>query len=166
MDVTLKPSCMEEVEQLNLLYESACTFFKEIQPNCQLTPPEICIKQGCLPPNGVFENYQILSIYVDEQLIGYCDYYMGYPDDKTVYISLIYISEGHRKRGYANQVVNILVGRFLEKGYENVRLIVSLKNWIGIKFWVKNAFHAITLAAIDSAFGDDKYGEIELERVI
>lgn len=166
MSITLKASCMEEVEQLNVLYEAANAFFRSMHSNPQVTPPEKCIKQGCLPPNGAFENYRISSIYADDEIVGYCDYYMGYPDDKTAYIGLIYISEQHRNRGYANQVVDILIKKFLRKGYEYVRLVVSLKNLIGIKFWVKNGFNTITLAKIDSGFGDDKYGELVLQRTI
>jgi len=126
MNVELKPSCKEEIEKLDILYEAACKFFKSIDPDPHGTPPEKCITRGCLTPNGVFVNYRILSIYVENEFIGYCDFYMGYPDDKTVYISFIYVSESYRKKGYAGQVVNTLIRQFSEENYEKVRLTVSL----------------------------------------
>jgi len=164
MGIKLKKSCLCELESLNKIYGSACKYFKSIDPDPQGTPPEKCITQGCLPSNGKIENYRILSIYLDNTIIGYCDYYLSYPDEKTVYISFLYIDELYRNNGYAAQVVQEIFGTVRELGYKRVRLTVSLKNWNGLNFWVKQGFNTIIKVDAETNYGIDKYGALEIEK--
>jgi ribosomal protein S18 acetylase RimI-like enzyme len=164
--VEIKESCLDEILALDQIHNEALRFFTGIDPKPSVTPPKVRMTQGCLPPNGTFENYRTVTLYVNDEIIGYCDYYMGYPTEDVVYISILYMSECFRNHGYASSAVDLLCNQFYSLGYRHLRLRVSLTNWIGIRFWVKKGFSKITKVEAKTNYSKGAYGGIELEKIL
>jgi ribosomal protein S18 acetylase RimI-like enzyme len=76
----------------------------------------------------------------------------------------MFISKNKRKCGYGKEVVDAVSEYFKQIGINEVRLVVSLKNWSGLKFWYKCGFDKITLVFGDDSFSLNGYGCLELKK--
>ena len=52
-----------------------------------------------LPPGKISEDDYLFGIYLRSEMIGCADLLRGYPDEKTVYLGLVLISERYQNRG-------------------------------------------------------------------
>lgn len=100
------------------------------------------VKKGNLPPNGMKELYkiQLITHKNSAQIIGFIEFYHGYPDKEVLYIATLLFCEGYRNNHYGQEVINKLCKQALELGFKQSRLGVTLKNWLGIYFWTKLGF--------------------------
>lgn len=164
-NIILQSANFSEIEKLNNIYDEACDYFS-FDKNNKITKPLDCLTVGDLPPNGTKDNYEILSIYEGNNIIGVITLYKGFPSERIMYISFIYISKENRYRGYGKEIFDALSEYFKKEEFEDIRICVSLKNWKGIKFWYKCGFNKITLVNVEEGFSENNYGCIELEKSI
>ena len=152
----IKTTTKDDLPQLSAIYLQACSYFSfdETHP---VTAPLECFESGDLPPNGIKENFEMLSIFENAELIGYITYYKGYPNIKTVYLCFIFLNK--RKYGYGTEIINSLIDLFIQNGFDTMKLGVSLKNTNGLAFWHKCGFNKISLVDID-----EHYSCLELEK--
>lgn len=161
----LKTSSINELNELNIIHNEACEYFS-FDENHNITSPSDCLTIGDLPPNGTKDNFYILSVYENNQIIGYTTLYKGFPSKDTLYICFMYISSKKRGNGYGYSIVESISSYFKANNYKNIKISVSLKNWQGIRFWNKCGFSTITNVDIDGPFGNSNYGSFELEKII
>ncbi len=159
----LKPATFEDLTALNEIHEQVKEFFYFDPSHTSVTPVK-CLEEGDLPPGGVKENYAIYTINENNIVIGYFDFYKGFPQKGIAYISLMFISTNKRKYGYGKEVVDAVCKYIKKSGINEVRLAVSLKNWSGLKFWYKCGFDKITLVSGDKVFSLKGYGCLELKK--
>jgi RimJ/RimL family protein N-acetyltransferase len=154
--LVLKTVEQADLEKLNIVYEKACEYFSFDEKH-EITPPKTCCVIGDLPPNGTKENFEMLTVFCIDEIIGYLTFYKGYPDSATAYICFLFLTV--RGNGYGKEIAEAMTTYLNENGFSKIKLAVSLKNWNGIKFWQKCGFDKLTLVDIS-----EEYGCIELEK--
>lgn len=163
MTVALRRATPENLPQLQSLYEEACACFA-YDPGHGPTPPDVCLASGDLPPGGDREHFSLLGVWVAGTLSGYLTLYRGYPDSRTAYLAFLYMADAVKGGGVGSRVVQLLSQQLAMEGYAALRLCVSLKNWAGLRFWVRCGFDHITRVAGDAIYRPEGYGCLELQK--
>lgn len=129
-----------------------------------------CLTEGDLPPieNAKKENYALKCICnkSDDRLIGIFDVYHGYPDEKNIWISYLYIHPKNQSNGLGHEVIECICSEAKNNQYNKVTLAVSLKNWNAINFWVNNKFNNIIGVFGDKEFSSKNMALIGLARTL
>ena len=122
--------------------------------------------KGNLPPGGMKKYYKIQSMFhkKSSKIIGFLEFYHGYPQKEALYIGTLLFSEDYRNRGYGQEVMNQLFKKVKELGFSKARLGVTLKNWGGIYFWNKLGFDKITKYSGDKKLTKNSFAILELEK--
>ena len=122
------------------------------------------VNKGNLPPNGLKEFYKIQLITHKNSLeiMGFMEFYHGYPDKEVLYVATLLFCEDYRNNRYGQEVINKLCKKALELGFHQARLGVALKNWLGIYFWTKLGFNTILKYCVDKVFAKDSFALLEL----
>ena len=80
------------------------------------------IEEGDLPPlpDASIENYRIKTIFRKdtEDVVGFFDFYCGYPSANCIWMGIFLIDKKHRKNGYAQEVINFIAEEGKKAGYE------------------------------------------------
>lgn len=161
--LSLRTAQKDDLIQLNRIFEQVLEYFK-FDPSHVSVSPETCLTEGDLPPRGVKEKYEIYAIWDCCKIVGYVDFYKGFPNRNIAYISLLFIDQNVRECGYGREVVGALCKYFNDSKYSEVRLAVSLKNWSGLKFWHKMGFDTISMVAAEDTFSAEGYGCLQLKK--
>lgn len=160
-------STEKELEKLNEIFVEESKFFLKVSGVQQMqTNPDICFREGLLPPNKSKEDFKMLSCYVDDTLIGRVTILKGYPEDDIYYIGIIYLVDTAKHKGYGKIIINLLCDYFRENKATRVRILVALKNWDGIRFWHKCGFDKIASALYDVSYSEETFASIELEKTL
>lgn len=125
------------------------------------------LSEGDLPPGAVRERYrlQTISRRDNKEVVGFLGLYHGYPDPKTLYISSLFIGRQHQNRGYGGEVAGGLRQASGLRGFPVHRLVVTVRNWGAVRFWVRNGF--ITITRIQGSLEEDnKPARLELTRAL
>ena len=128
-----------------------------------------CIAIGDIIPDVtdeqyVKENYKLDCIWHDDELIGWLAYYLEYQQKDTVYLSLLYIKESHRKGGIGTQIVEVLVHTLSHQQYKSIKTHCSLRNALALRFWVSNCFDRIIEIECDGNITPGNFGGVGLMR--
>ena len=126
-----------------------------------------CLTEGDLPPvkTACKENFSMKTV-VDMQLnkeVGFYNYYMGYPNEHTLWIGIMVIDKNSRKTGYGKECFNNIVKEAKAKGAKRICLGVYLKNWAALNFWFKQGFNKIMGIYGDHEYSANTYSTIALE---
>jgi len=117
-----------------------------------------------LPPEIPNESYQVLSIENKSGIIGYIALTKSYPQDDSVWISILAIDPAYHRLGLGKQVVRGLIKQIqTATSFNKVSLAVDLKNWIALRFWINLGFRNITKVTGDHSFSINNYAKIQLE---
>ncbi|MEF2966986.1 GNAT family N-acetyltransferase [Paenibacillus sp. M1] len=131
---------------------------------------QTCLTTGDLPPipGATKENYRFKSIRLKEsgETIGFFDLYYGYPAPTTVWISMFVMDKACRKHGFAREAIEWIIGECKKSDYEKIGIGVHLKNWRGLRFWIKAGFNHAFAVYGDETYSEDTYALIGLERII
>lgn len=128
------------------------------------------ILKGNLPPidNASKDNNRFQSIYLKKtnQLIGFIDMYLGFPKDSTLWIGMFIIDEKYQDKGYAHEVIELIENELKGTKYNEIGIGVYLKNWKGLRFWIKEGFTKINKITGDKEFSENTFAVISLEKSI
>jgi len=126
------------------------------------------IIEGHLPPDGKKECFsiQLISLKSSSEIIGFIEFYQGYPDKEVLYIGTLLFSEDYRNKGYGQEIMSKSFTEAIEAGFQQVRLGVALKNWQGIYFWTKLGFDRIIKFSGDKVFAKDSFAMLELGKTL
>ncbi|WP_283624666.1 GNAT family N-acetyltransferase [Clostridium butyricum] len=154
----------EELEKLNHIFQEESKYFMKIEG--EIGPsPDICFAEGWYPINKSKNDFMMLSCYKEETLIGWITLIKEYPKNDIVYISHFSIVDVEKHKGYGHKIIDMLCCYLKkEKIFNKVRILVSLKNWSGIRFWHKCGFNHITCTPYNVSYSEETFASIELEK--
>lgn len=100
---------------------------------------------GDLPPGGRKECYRLQSISLRQsrELIGFISLYHGFPEPETLYIASLSIQMDRQNHLYGTELIAQLPQLPGLAGYTKHRVVVSVRNWRALKFWVQNGFNTL-----------------------
>ncbi len=174
---------VDEIETPNLLMRSSCLedefSLVEVNRSCQYIEAYIgeamedsyihrILVEAPLPPNGFKEFYHCKSIIYKEtqKIIGYLEYYQGYPNIKTCWIGNFLIHKDYQYQHLGSETIQAFLHELCNCHFEKVALGVHLKNWQGLRFWVKNGFDKIIKITGDKEYTNQHFSIVSLERLI
>ena len=159
---------IQDLTELELI-EKECEEYFSFDPQCELNHNctiKECLTIGDIPVGGKKENYFFYCIRQNNRIIGFLDYYLGYQEKDTAYISSIYVKEIYRKNGIGKEIIDAIVDKFILLGIKEIRLHVSLRNAMAINFWVKQGFDHIVNVEYNGNLLSGNFGGIELKKNI
>ena len=114
------------------------------------------ITKPSLPENGKIENNFIYGIYENKSndAVGWIQYYNELDNKPIVFLGELYVRKEYQNKGYGKSILKHFENIWKENCIEKAVLNVDLKNWDGIRFWVKNGYNQI-----DKVIGRDSYSE-------
>lgn len=160
----IKRADFTDIDTLN----SICDSWEDyIQSEGKPFPPNYiknCILYGDLPPlkEAKLNNYTLMTIVEDRQIIGFFDMYHGYPQKDCLWISIFVIAKNYRKKQYGQRVILSLTQLAAENGWKSCGVGISLKNWCALRFWTKNGFTRIGDIYGDREYSSDAFAIIRL----
>jgi diamine N-acetyltransferase len=160
----LSDCSVEDKDKLNDVYIS-CSNMEEWSGSKQ--DPEFidkAISEGNLPSEGNLEFYRLKAVIDKEtdRIVGLAEYYLGYPDNKTLWIGSLFIHKDYQRKGYGSEFFILIDGFAKTAGFERIRIGVYLKNWQALRFWVKNGFNKINGIYGDEIYSTSTYSQIAL----
>ena len=164
-NLMISESREEELETINKIYEEESDFFIKIEGEPGPTP-YTCFSGNFLPPNKTKEDFKVISCYEDDDIIGWATIIRGYPQNDTYYITHFSILEQVRYNGYGRRFIKLLCDYFKENGFHKARLLVSLKNWDGLRFWYNCGFDKITYVQDSVSYSEHTFASMELEKTL
>jgi len=159
---------IEDLAELEPI-EKECEEYFSFDPKCELNHSctiKECLTAGNIPVGGKKENYYFYCIRQERELIGFLDYYLEYRKKDTAYLSSIYLKEAYRKNGFGKEIIDVAFNKFALIGIKEIRLHVSLRNAMAIKFWVKQGFDHIINVECNGNLLPKNFGGIELIKMI
>ncbi|MCB1769229.1 MAG: GNAT family N-acetyltransferase [Candidatus Competibacteraceae bacterium] len=126
------------------------------------------LRHDKLPPNGhsAHEKSFLIRNKSDEELLGLLSVYRGYPTTETLYIGHIFMRPRWQRRGIGREVTGELERRAERAGYREIRVVVGLRNWPALRFWIALRYDRITQIVGDSEYREHTYADIELAKSI
>jgi len=130
-------------------------------------PLEECLTVGDIPP-GVErqdynrENFYFYCIRQGGALIGFLSFYLEYQRKDTAYLCVLYIREACRSIGLGAEIIEALARNLAAAGFKTIRTHCSLRNALGLRFWVKNGFDRITEVECSGNLYPGKFGGLGL----
>ncbi len=149
------------IQESRALYKIAqsCAEFLELEGISGIFDPsffEHTIEHGDLPPDGSKDLYSIQTMRLKDSdgIIGYAEYYHGYPEKGILWINSLAVHRDFQCRGFGREFVAGLMEKARRlMNIEEIQVGVSLKNWPAVKFWVRCDFREIV-----RYWGDDRHG--------
>ena len=126
---------------------------------------ETVLRDGELPPNGSKEFFKLQTIRLKntKEVIGFFEFYHGFPDENTFFVLYLTIHPKYQRKGYGQEAVRSLCPLVRGLGYTSIRLVVALKNWPAIRFWVKSGFNYIVDIRGDPIYSTTTFADLILE---
>jgi len=159
-----------KLEECNRLYQIASSWTDKILiegSGVEVGYFEDCITNGDLPPieGATKERYSFKSIILKESqtIIGYFDFYRGYPSSEYVWISIFVIDSEFRKLGYSQEVMDLFKTYCKNNGFSKIGIGVYLNNWRALRFWTKTGFNKVIGVNCEGDYTENKFATIKLE---
>ena len=126
-----------------------------------------CLATGDITPgvsqkNYKRENYRLYSIKKDDIIIGWLSFYLEYQKKDDVYLSVLYIKEACRSRGFGAEILDALARTLAAAKYTTIKTHCSLRNALSLRFWVKRGFCRVTEVVCDGNLYPDNFGGLGL----
>jgi len=121
---------------------------------------------GELPPNGSKEFFRLQSIRLSEaeRIIGFLAIYHGFPTTNIAWILYLYIHPDCQGKGYGQEFVRELSEQLRRLGFTGMRLVVDVKNWPAMRFWVQEGFDKIIEMVGDKVISEETFAHLILEK--
>lgn len=164
----IRDANLYDVDRLQEIYMQSQKSAEGWTRDDELTPDYILngVNKGHLPPNGRKEFYKIQVITHKDsmEIMGFTEFYHGYPDKEVLYIATLLLCKDYRNNHYGQEVINELCKRARDLEFHQARLGVTLRNWLGIYFWTKLGFDKIIKFCGDKVLAKDSFATLELGR--
>jgi GNAT superfamily N-acetyltransferase len=108
----------------------------------------------------------LISATAKNEVVGIVSVYCGYPQEDTLYLGDLFFRPVWQGQGYGTEVVAALEQAAAGAGFRQIRLAVGLKNWLALRFWLKQGYHQITKISGSRHFGPDNFGNLELSKTL
>jgi GNAT superfamily N-acetyltransferase len=161
-------SNINEIKELENI-ERECKLYFSFDPKNESNPDwsiKDCILKKDVPNNCRSENYYFFSIGYEETIIGFFDFCLNYMDKNILYISTLYILEKFRKKGFGQEIIETVVKNISEIGIKEIQIHCSLRNSLGLQFWIKQGFNQIIEVECDGNLFPENFGGIKLKKNI
>ena len=122
----------------------------------------IIIDSGISQEEYIKENNYLYRIRKDGVLIGWISFYLEYRKKDTAYLSVLYIKEACRSRGFGSEIIKALTRELAGHKYKTIKTHCSLRNALALHFWVRNGFDYITEIECDENVYPDNFGGLGL----
>ena len=96
--------------------------------------------------------YQYYSIMISGIIIGYCGI-KDEEEEKSLFLSKLYIHKNYRGHGYANLAFSFMLERCKDMGYQKIWLTVNRFNENVIKIYEKKGFIKVRTQVMDIGAG-------------
>ena len=149
IDITNYSDYLEVIESIKYI----CKYSGFDESNINLLEE---IRNQQLPQGGLLENNFIIGLKVTytNEAIAWIQYYENFQNHQTVFLGELYIKKEKQNRKIGTMILTALEEEWKMKGFHKIVLNVDLKNWAGIRFWVKNGFKTI-----ENVMGSYEYSE-------
>ncbi|MCP5197043.1 MAG: GNAT family N-acetyltransferase [Gammaproteobacteria bacterium] len=124
------------------------------------------LRHDKLPPNGhsAHENSFLIRNKSDDELLGLLSVYRGHPMTETLYIGHFFLRPRWQRRGIGREVTAELERRAGRAGYQEIRVVVGLRNWPALRFWIALNYDHIIKVVGDLECREHTYADIELAK--
>jgi ribosomal protein S18 acetylase RimI-like enzyme len=157
VDISMNEQLQELLESIYYISEYSGVF-KRVNARDEIEKPE-------LPKDGKLENNKQECVYNDSgEMINYCQYYINYKDESTVFIGDFYIKRNYQKKGFGKKCLGMFENQWKELGFKKVILNVDIKNWAAIQFWINNGYDKIIKWIGDKEYLINTFAMIRLEK--
>lgn len=153
------------MENINQLVKISSSWENQLEINGHFLDREyfeMAIGEGDLPPiaNANKENYYLMEVYYEEELIGFFDLYFGYPKPDIAWISIMIIDKEKRHHHHGKEALKRIENFVQTKSFKTIGIGVDLKNHSGLMFWTKNGFSQVYGVFGDKEYSADKFAVI------
>lgn len=90
--------------------------------------------------NRIVDNAFVLTAFVENEIIGFCAFYINNFECKTVYISLIAVKMRYQGMHVGTIMMDYIKSMSKLNGFDKIRLEVDDANINGIAFYKRNSF--------------------------
>jgi diamine N-acetyltransferase len=179
--LVVKDSIMADLPELDHVF-AGCAYMQEWSGwGIAYFPPEgsktddhpesaayTLLTEGELPPNGSKEFFRLQSIRLRDtgQMIGFVSMYHGYPTANIVGITYLFIHPDFQGKGHGQELVCGLCDQLMELEFTAIRLLVDVKNWPALRFWVQAGFDKIIQYHGDKILSDKTFAHLTLEKTL
>lgn len=126
------------------------------------------LTEGELPPNGSKEFFRLQSLRFSDtgQMIGFLAMYHGFPTANIAWIVYLAIQPDFQGMGYGQELVSGLSEKEKTLGFTAMRLLVDVKNWPALRFWVQGGFNKIIQIQGDKIMSENTFAHLILEKTL
>lgn len=153
----------EDLPELEQLYGEFCGGHIS-GASYELCSPGEFLRGEKMPREGQPENFELLTVRINEMLIGGIMLYRDFPGKGYVEILSLYIGQPARCSGFGTKAAKMICRYFYESGYAAVRTAVPLQSWGGLRFWNRLGFDRIIALDAQGEASDEGVGVITLEK--
>ena len=143
------------------------TYISEYSGQTENRTAEENILEPEFPENGIKENVKLECVYDEtNEMVNYCQYYKNYENNNTIFLGSFFIKRNKQKKGLGKKIIKMYEEQWKQEGYTKIILQVDIKNWVGIRFWLRNGYNKIIKWIGDLEYSDKTYAMIRLEKII
>ncbi len=169
--LVVKDSIVDDLPEIDQV-ATACAYIEawsgwKSEPGAAKSMLHVLIGEE-LPPDGDKEYFRMQSFRLGDtrQMIGFLAMYHGFPTENIAWITYLFIHPDFQGKGYGQELVCGLSDKVKSLGYTAIRLVVDVKNWPAMRFWVKEGFDRIIEYKGDKVLSDDTYAHLILEKTL
>ena len=115
---------------------------------------------------GLSRDTMFMRSVKDGVIFGWISLYLEYQKKDAAYLSVLYIKEACRSRGYGSEIIEALARELAGRGFKTIKTHCSLRNALALRFWVRNGFDRITEIECDGNLYPDNFGGLGLRKNI
>ena len=145
-----------EIAEIERVLEEAPTYCINVSSNLS-SPEDRKELFSAIAPGKEFQDKFVFGIYLNDYMIGCIDLCRGFPDESTVTLGLLLLSENHQRKGLGTKVYNKLEEIIKTwKNINKIRIGVLVSNKEVLPFWKNLGYTEVIRKPY-------KHGDIETE---
>lgn len=131
--------------------------------HCPPSPNQKTVKEDlvALPPKKEAADKYFIGIFDGNCLIAVMDLIDQYPDNQTVFIGLLMVSESYQRKGIGTYITKALSQTLGAEGYVRIRLGYVKTNLSAQRFWIKQGFQPTGAESVR-----EHYTVVEAEKIL
>lgn len=156
IELKILKDCEKNITEVQRVLEEAPTYSLNISGSLP-SPGEAKEMFSEIPNGRSFDDKFIFGIYLDNKMIGCMALLRGYPNETTVMLGLLLLSEKYQRKGFGTQAHKKLEEIIKGWGnFEKIRIGVLITNQEILPFWKKMGY-------TETVRKPYKHGDIETE---